>query len=164
MIEVTLLIGGNKGNMTENISSARQQIYNRIGKITIQSKEYPSPAWGFESDDFLNQALVCSTSLSPIDLLETIWEIEKEFGRERGSQAEEQVKYEARKKGEIGYSARQMDIDIMFYGDEVISTPLLTIPHPLISEREFVLRPLADVCPQRVLPNQTKTILELLNS
>ncbi len=149
--------------MPQNILSARQKIEQRIGKITKLSTEYSSPAWGFDSSDFLNQALICSTTLTPIELLETIWEIEKEFGRERGTQNEELAKFQSRQDGIIGYSARSMDIDIMFYGDEQISTPLLTIPHPLIAEREFALRSLADVCPENMLPNQSKTISELLD-
>lgn len=145
MIDAVLLLGGNMGDMPRNLDKARMEISKRLGKITDMSKEYKSEAWGFSGDEFLNQALVCNTELTPIELLNQIWEIEKLFGRDRGSEAEELAKYNDRKLGLVEYSPRAMDIDILYYGNEEINTPLLTIPHPLISEREFVLRPLADL-------------------
>ncbi len=160
MIELVLLLGGNKGDMPQNLSLAREYIQQKIGKITLQSKEYSSEAWGFDSDDFLNQVVVCNTPLSAKDVLKTIWTIEKAFGRERGNEQEELQKYNNRKAGLSTYSARQMDIDILFYGTQNINTELLSIPHPLISQREFVLRPLSEILPQKTINN--KTIAELL--
>ncbi len=146
MIHTTLLLGCNIGNCEENMKEAYSLVCERVGRVVKSSSVKRSEAWGFTSNDyFLNQIVVCETSLSPEELLFTLWEIEKLFGRERGSVADELKKYEARKRGEIGYSSRAMDIDIIFYGDKKVETPLLTIPHPLYEEREFVLELLQEL-------------------
>ena len=148
--EIVLLLGGNKGDMSDNLICALNEISAKIGDITRKSRVYESEAWGFSADPFHNQIVVCNTTLTPEQLLETIWIIEREFGRERGTKEEELAKYISRKNGEIGYSSRSMDIDILYYGDEIIQTSLLTIPHPLIFEREFVLIPLRELFPEKV--------------
>lgn len=163
MIDVILLLGGNLGNMPKNISDASNEIDSRIGEITNRSKIYESEAWGFSGNSFHNQVMVCKTKLAPEKLLEEIWAIEHLFGRERGSKEQELEKYTNRKDGKIGYSDRSIDIDILYYGDEVIQTPLLTIPHPLISSREFVLIPLNELFEQTIFPQQTLSIQQLLH-
>lgn len=121
-------------------------IEERIGAIVCKSSIYSSVAWGFESDDiFLNQALLCDTLLEPMALLYAIWDIERLFGKDRGTPDEELVKYEERQAGRREYVSRCMDIDIIFYGDLEMSSPLLTIPHPLYRERDFVLVPLREL-------------------
>ena len=107
-----------------------------------------TPPWGFVSENrFWNQVLVVETSLNPMEVLQKIREIEKHFGRER-------------KAGT--YLSRKMDIDILFYDDEVIQTEQLTIPHPLMAKRRFVLAPLRDILPELVHPVNGKLMSEML--
>lgn len=139
---VTLLTGCNLGNPEKSIKEVLLHIEERIGKIVRTSSVHSSQAWGFSSDDiFLNQAVVCETELSPHGVLMAIWDIERLFGKERGTEAEELAKLQSR----TSYQSRLMDIDIIFYDDIVLNTPLLTIPHPLYKERDFVLIPLSEV-------------------
>ncbi len=145
MIETVLLLGGNCGDMIANLSSAREHIQKSIGKIIRQSTIHKSEAWGFDSDPFHNQVLVVVTQLDAETILERIWSIERLFGRERGTKDQELAKYTKRQNGEIGYSARAMDIDILYYGESKINTQLLTIPHPLIHQRDFVMKPLIEL-------------------
>lgn len=140
MTKTTLLIGGNSGDMNENLTKAKKLITKELGEIIKQSSILQSKAWGFDADDFLNQVIVINTELDPKSMLLKIWEIEKLFGRERGTEAEELIKYNERKAGSITYISRAMDIDILYYGNKTIKTDLLTIPHPLINEREFTLK------------------------
>ncbi|MCL5982010.1 MAG: 2-amino-4-hydroxy-6-hydroxymethyldihydropteridine diphosphokinase, partial [Firmicutes bacterium] len=86
------------------------------------------------------------TSLSPVELLETVLQIEAEFGRKR----------------EVRFGSRTLDIDILLYGDLVISSEALTIPHPRLREREFVLVPLAEVAPNKRIPPAGLTAPEML--
>ncbi|MEG0499606.1 MAG: 2-amino-4-hydroxy-6-hydroxymethyldihydropteridine diphosphokinase [Rikenellaceae bacterium] len=141
-MKVTLLTGCNLGDKEQSMREVLTHIEARIGKILRKSSVHSSSAWGFESDDiFLNQALVCDTQLSPYDVLMEIWAIERLFGKERGSVEEELVKLSDR----TTYQSRLMDIDIIFYDDLVLDTPLLTIPHPLYDKRDFVLIPLKEL-------------------
>lgn len=143
---VTLLTGCNLGDKDANMIKVVSLIEQRIGRVVKKSSVHSSIAWGFKSDDvFLNQALLCETSLEPMEVLFAIWEIEKLFGKDRGTAEEELIKFNERKAGKREYESRNMDIDIIFYGDIVLNTPLLTIPHPLYKERDFVLTPLNEL-------------------
>lgn len=110
---------------------------------------YKTKAWGFEGQDFLNAVIEVTTSLSAKKLLKSILNIEKSLGRERNA-------------GATGYEDRPIDIDILFYGERVLDTEKLKVPHPLLQERLFVLKPLADLAPQRMHPVLGKTVSELL--
>ncbi len=101
------------------------------------------------------------TSLTPYVFLKTIWGIESSYGRERGDDEAEAAKWEARKRGERGYFSRNMDIDILFWNDEIISTDLLAIPHPSMCEREFVMKPLAELLPDFVHPVTGRKIKDI---
>ena len=148
MERAVLLTGGNLGDVAANLREAARRIAARVGCITARSRVYVSEPWGFEAPErFLNQVLVVETELSPGTLLETVQRIEAELGRERG--------------GAPGYASRTMDIDILFYGNRVISTPRLTVPHPLLHERMFVLEPLGEVLPALVHPLLGRTVAEL---
>lgn len=139
---VTLLTGCNLGNKEQSMTDVLSHIERHIGKIVRKSSIHTSEAWGFDSSDtFLNQALVCETQLSPYDVLMKIWAIERSFGKERGTPEQELKKLTNR----TTYQSRLMDIDIIFYDDLVLKTPLLTIPHPLYQERDFVLKPLSEL-------------------
>lgn len=149
------------GDVAGNIAAAREMIASRIGAITVESTVMESEPWGnMESANgtaparFMNQVLVVETDLSPHNLLQTINDIEKSMGRMRNKG------FRDRRPNRI-YSSRTMDIDILFYDDISMSDERLTIPHPLIRERRFVLAPLAAVMPDYVHPTYGRSIAEL---
>ncbi len=150
MNQAILLLGGNLGDRLEFISEAKRRITHKCGKIINQSKIYESEAWGFESNDpFLNQAISINTSLKAIDLLIDLQKIESELGRYRDG---------------LGYSSRNMDIDILFYNSEIIQQGNLSIPHPRLHLRLFTLKCLLDIIPDFVHPLKKQSIIELDNS
>lgn len=145
-MEVILLTGGNISGIERDILLVKDYISIFIGSIKKTSLIYESKAWGFEcSDNFLNQALIVDTELTPDELLLNIWQIEHVFGRNRSTVTEELYKWKRRKEGSYKYYSRNMDIDILMYDFKDIETDLLTIPHPRITEREFVLNPLIEI-------------------
>lgn len=147
MTKVYLLVGSNLGDREGFISKARISIEDKIGKITNSSKIYETAPWGErDQDDFLNQALQVETKLKPKKVLEKIAEIEKYLEREETYK----------------WGPREIDIDILFYGDELISEIDLTIPHPFIHERKFTLIPLSEIAPDLYHPIMGTTVLELL--
>lgn len=150
MVHRTLFLGlgGNTGDQPAIFSETLRLIASGVGKIGKISPVYASPPWGFESNDyFWNMAVEVDTEWSPIQVLETINGIEERFGR-------------VRKPGV--YLSRQMDIDILLYDQLIIESSALTIPHPLMTIRRFVLEPLARIAPQVIHPLSGNTILELL--
>lgn len=149
MHQVFLGTGGNTGNKQENFDKVYTFIKNELGDIIQPSSVYETSPWGFESkDNFWNQVLRIETTLSPEELLLKIAEIETSFGRNRENE---------------GYSSREMDIDILYFDDEIINTEKLTIPHPLLHKRLFVLVPLAEIAPDFVHPVLKLSSLEMLN-
>ncbi|MBE9487715.1 MAG: 2-amino-4-hydroxy-6-hydroxymethyldihydropteridine diphosphokinase [Bacteroidetes bacterium] len=162
-MKVTLITGANLGEAKKNIVSVKKLIEKEIGSIYNMSNIYTSEAWGFESNDiFYNQVLICETDLSPEDILHKIWSIEKLFGRKRGTENEELNKKNKIESGELNYSSRCMDIDILFYENKIIETKLLTIPHKLIEARSFVLEPLNEIMGTYIHPRLNKSINTLL--
>ena len=133
MHKVYLSLGSNLGNKEQNLTSAISEIGRRIGDITAQSAFLETEPWGFDSDhSFLNAAVCVETELSPHDLLHATQQIERDLGRKQ--------------KSEQGmYHDRIIDIDILLYDDLHIQTPELTIPHPLMQQRDFVLIPLKEI-------------------
>lgn len=133
MPEVFLCLGGNIGPKADNFKNALEMISEKIGTAVSASSVYESPPWGFESEfSFWNMVARVETGLTPHEILEKIHLIEDFFGR-------------VRKPG--GYLSREMDIDILYYGNLSAETPDLTIPHPLLHSRRFVLLPLAEIAP-----------------
>ena len=123
------------------------------------SHRYKTKAWGFEAEEpFTNQVLVADTDLTPRQVLEQVQQIERELGRDR--HAEE---LEKQRTGQA-YSSRIIDIDILFYDDQVIDESDLKIPHPLLHKRGFVLEPLNEVIPQKMHPVLHMTVSELWNA
>ncbi len=140
MARVALLLGGNTGDVKRTLQAAQQLINDRVGAVMRCSNRYESTPWGFRSDTtFFNQALEVSTDLTPEEVLDTVQQIEEELGRNRAAEQIEKAATGAR------YTARPIDIDIIFYGTEVIDTARLQVPHPLLAEREFALVPLNEI-------------------
>lgn len=131
--KVYLALGTNLGDKERNILKAYDSIEERIGQIVRRSAFYRSAPWGFESDnDFVNTVICCTTSLTPHQILDYTQEIEREMGR-------------TIKSSDGIYHDRIIDIDILIYDDVSINEPSLTIPHPLMKERPFVMIPLKEV-------------------
>lgn len=146
-IKTYLLLGSNIGNSEKNLEKAKKEIEKKIGKVIRSSSVYKTQAWGKKNQpDFLNQVLIVDTSLSPEKAIETILSIEHKMGRVRKQKNEPRI----------------IDIDILFYGKEIVNAPHLTIPHPLMQERNFVLKPLNELSPQWMHPVLKKSIHNLL--
>ena len=123
------------------------------------SHRYESKPWGFAAaTDFSNQALEVSTDLSPWEVLDAVKEIERQLGRNHAAESLE------RAAGGSRYASRPVDIDILFYDDAVISDERLTIPHPLLAEREFALVPLCEIMRTRRHPVTGRTGGEMLEA
>ncbi|MDD4748199.1 MAG: 2-amino-4-hydroxy-6-hydroxymethyldihydropteridine diphosphokinase [Salinivirgaceae bacterium] len=152
MNKYTLLLGSNIDPRQHYLMEACMELERNCGIIISKSSIYESDAWGFDSTRFLNQALVIETNLSPLDLLSQTQQIELHLGRNRS------------KKSSQNYEARTIDIDLIFCDNQIIDFPTLSIPHPKITERRFVLTPLAELMPNFVHPQKNKTIQNLLLS
>ena len=149
MTTVYLGLGTNIGNRKENLTRAIEVLSLALGPCTAQSSFIETAPWGFDSENsFLNCAVAFETELAPLELLDTTEKVEREMGRTTKS------------SGGI-YHDRVIDIDILLYGCEIIETPRLTIPHPLMHLRDFVLEPLAEIAPHAIHPTTDKSIDEL---
>ena len=146
---IILSIGTNIGDRERNIENAIVAL-GEIGKVGAVSPIYTSEPWRFESENgFYNIALTIESELLPLDLLRETQRIEKELGRTAKTTTE--------------YADRVIDIDIIAYGQTIIETPELTIPHKLMHLRNFVLYPLADITPNWVHPILQLSVQELKN-
>ena len=159
MARVALLLGGNQGDVKRTLQTAQQLINSRVGAVLRCSHRYESEPWGFPAAQrFSNQALEVSTDLSPLEVLDACQGIERELGRNRAAEAIEKASSGA------AYSSRPIDIDIIFYGDEVIDDERLAVPHPLLAEREFALQPLAEIMRRHRHPVTGVTVGEMLDA
>ena len=147
MRKIYLSIGSNKGNRYSFIKEALRLIRKDIGKVILMSKIYETKSWGFQSDDFLNICIMIKSDLLPAELLNKLKNIEHKIGRIGNS-------------NEI--SAREIDIDILFYSDKIVDHKDLIIPHPRLHLRNFVLYPLNDIASDFIHPILLKPINELL--
>ena len=142
-----LLLGSNLKNPEQQLSTARNLIVAEIGEIINTSSLYATAAWGNTNQpDFLNQVIVVNSDFSAETLMETILKIEENMGRIRT------------KKN----APREIDIDILFFNNDIINLPELIVPHPLLQERKFVLIPLNEIAPHFKHPILLKTTQELL--
>ena len=142
-----LLLGSNLKNPEQQLSTARNLIVAEIGEIINTSSLYATAAWGNTNQpDFLNQVIVVNSDFSAEKLMETILEIEANMGRIRTQKN----------------APREIDIDILFYNNDIINLPELIVPHPLLQERKFVLIPLSEIAPNYKHPILLKTTQELL--
>jgi 2-amino-4-hydroxy-6-hydroxymethyldihydropteridine diphosphokinase len=145
--QLFLSLGGNLGNTREIFEGAYPLIEKKIGKISVYSSIYQTEAWGpIQQSDFLNQVILVSTVLKPEACLTELLEIEREFGRERKER----------------WGPRTLDLDILYYGDVIIAESDLSIPHPRIAERKFILTPLAEIAPLFEDPVSHKSMVTLL--
>ena len=148
MNTVYLLLGSNMGDSEQMLAVATSMIEKNIGKLEKSSSIYRTAAWGKEDQpDFLNQIIIVSSSLSSSTVLKELFGIEKEMGRVRTTKN----------------AARVIDIDMLFFNDEIIQTETLTVPHPQIQNRKFVLVPLVEIAPNFQHPVLKKSSLELLH-
>ena len=156
MARVILITGGNLGEMKPLLHKAQEMINSEIGPVMRCSHRYKSAPWGFEAGaHFSNQVLICDTELTPREVLQKVHDIEKALGRDRAAEQAE------KERTGQPYSSRVIDVDILFYDDEIIADEDLVIPHPLLHERDFVLEPLGEVAPDKVHPVLGQTIAEL---
>jgi len=146
---VYLALGTNLGNRSENLVKVCAELKNFV-QIERVSHIYETPPWGItDQPKFLNQVLEVTTLLSPQDLLKAVKEIEVKLGRVPAER----------------YGPRLIDIDLLVYGCHEVSSPNLTIPHPRLTERAFVMVPLAEIAPDLTLPGEDqRTIAERLQS
>ena len=148
MIPYVLSLGSNLGDRKAYLRQAKKRLSEELGEISAQSSVYETAAWGNErQDSFYNQLVEGSTSLNPTELLSVILGIESEMGRERI----------------VKWSPRIIDIDILFFGKEIISTEQLLVPHPMFHLRRFTLVPLVEMMPDRIDPRSGRAMQELLN-
>ena len=147
MNEVFILLGGNLKDKSKIFEETRKLIGERIGMVTKQSSVYVTEPWGFESELFWNQALIAMTTLNPHEILHQSQAIEKLMGRVKQTDH---------------YEARVMDIDLLFYNDLILSTSDLTLPHPKIGDRKFVLIPLNEIAPEKCHPVTGLKVQEML--
>jgi 2-amino-4-hydroxy-6-hydroxymethyldihydropteridine diphosphokinase len=147
MNKAYLLTGGNEGNKFEYLQKAKTSIINECGEILSQSALYETEAWGkMHQPSFLNQVLLIETVMNASTLMQVLLRIENEMGRKR-----------IEKNG-----PRTIDIDILFFNAAIINEPDLTIPHPQIQNRKFVLEPMNELAPDFLHPVLNKTIHDLL--
>lgn len=145
---IYLCIGGNLGEREANLEETRMFLNFNFGDVVAASSIYETEAWGMpNAPAFLNQIVLIKTTLTDAELLQEIAELEEFYGRER----------------EAGqYLNREMDVDVVFIGDEIIETEKLVVPHPRMHLRRFVLVPMSELAPDFVHPISKKSMEELL--
>lgn len=147
-VPVYVALGSNLGSRLENLTEALCRMAD-IGDIIQQSAVHDTqPQYVTDQPPFLNQVVLLKTQLFPLDLLDQFKEIERDMGRQPG----------------LRYGPRLIDLDILYYGTQLINHPRITIPHPEIAKRDFVLRPLNEIAPDFCCPFHRKTISELLQA
>ena len=145
-----ILFGSNQGDKEALLEQACTLINNRCGMLVERSSAYITEPWGFEAEEwFLNELLVVETELEPNELMDALLEIEKELGRERHPKQK-------------GYTSRTVDLDILYYGNQMVNTEKVTVPHPRLHLRRFVLLPLCELIPDFLHPKLNLSQEELL--
>ncbi len=150
MSEAIISLGSNLGDRKRNLADALQMLGARHCTVVAVSHLYETEPWGFVSNDiFLNQIAVVDTTLSPRELIDTLLNIEQQLGRSRTSTTQ-------------GYSSRPIDLDIIFFDDLISDDTHITLPHPKMHLRRFVLEPLNELRPHFIHPLFNKTVAQLL--
>ncbi|KAA6338902.1 2-amino-4-hydroxy-6-hydroxymethyldihydropteridine diphosphokinase [termite gut metagenome] len=149
MAQVYLGLGSNLGNKEQNLHNTIQKTEKRIGKLVSLSAFYVTTPWGFISkNDFLNAVVCIDSPLQPLEILEETQKIEHEMGR-------------MNKSTNGIYYDRPIDIDILLYGNRIVETEKLILPHPLMTQRLFVMQPLAEIAPDMIHPVLGTTMREI---
>lgn len=149
MATVYFSLGSNLGDRKRYITAAAALLAQRVGEISALSAWYETAPWGFDSDRlFLNAAVAVQTELSPEAVLDRTQQIERELGRTQ--------------KSDGSYHDRTVDIDLLLYDDRIVRSARLTLPHPWMHLRAFVLDPLAEIAPDAVHPVFRKNIRQLV--
>lgn len=157
MESVVLLYGSNADNASALVERAVRRTEEEIGTIVRLSAEHRSEPYGFSSpNNFINRAAELSTELDAYEVLRRINLIEAELGRDRDEERRVQQAMGER------YASRPIDIDIIFYGDESFDDERLVIPYHFLAEREYALRPLVDIAPERQHPALGQTPCQML--
>lgn len=144
-----ILQGSNIGNRYQMLEESRKHIARNIGTVKLVSKSYESEPWGFETDVwFLNRVLQVQTKMDAYQVLHQLLDIEKQLGRVRDPLSK-------------SYSSRTIDLDILFFNQEIIHSSELDVPHPKIHLRKFTLLPLCDIAPTWVHPESMLTARQL---
>ena len=141
-------IGSNVGDRVENLRQALEHLDGIMSLERLSATYETAPRYVLDQPPFLNMAVGGDTPLEPLILLEQLKKFEIEIGR---------VPTEER------YGPRAIDLDILFYGSDVVNEPGLSIPHPLMAEREFVLRPLVDIAPNFRHPVMGRSVAEMFS-
>ena len=140
-------LGGNVGNTQEIFQKALEEIYQHIGKITKKSSLYQTAAWGnTQQNDFINQVICINTLSSAHDLLDSLLTIEIKLDRVR-----EEI-----------WGPRTLDLDILYFNQEIIESPTLIVPHQRIKERKFILIPMNEIASDHVDPLSNQPVAQLL--
>lgn len=156
MSRVVLALGSNLHQRALFLERARLHIHREIGHITCASSVIERAAWGFQSTPFLNQVVMVDTTLQPEALLQVTQEIEQALGRTQKTQYDP--------NGNPIYHDRVIDIDILLYDSLTYHSPTLTIPHPQLTQREFVLTPLAELFGNQIIKPFNQSFQDLLKS
>ena len=144
--EVYLGLGSNLGDREAVLLQAIKLIDERVGQVLRHSSFIETEPWGFESTNrFLNAAVCCETTLTPREVLQVTQQIERDLGKRK--------RHATKRQKEINYQDRPIDIDILLYDDLIVDEPDLKIPHPLMYQREFVMRPLNEIREPQSLQN-----------
>lgn len=144
---IYLGLGSNIGDRKKHIYQTINKIESKIGPCLQQSGLYKTAAWGKTNQSyFINQVIKIHTEWAPIDILDGILAIEKQLGRIRKEK----------------WGERIIDIDLLFYGSEIVELPRLLVPHPFIAERRFVLAPMHEIAPDFIHPIFERSISDLL--
>lgn len=148
MHQVYLLLGGNQGHVPTTMKAVSRRLVKLAGRVNARSGLYATEPWEMDTTDvFLNQAIGLQTHLDPISLMKALLRLESAFGRVRNPGV---------------MDGRPIDIDIMFYEQQVISSADLVIPHPRLHLRRFALQPLSEIAPGLIHPVFGKSIAALL--
>lgn len=145
---IILSIGSNKGDRLKNIQECIALIHRKVATVIKVSRLYQTPAWGFEGEAFYNAALLVHSHKPAEKVLQEVLNIEKELGRTRTETTT--------------YTSREIDIDIIAYGNQIIKTENLEVPHPIMHQRHFVLQPLLDLQLDYIHPILKRNIAELI--
>jgi 2-amino-4-hydroxy-6-hydroxymethyldihydropteridine diphosphokinase len=145
-----LSLGTNQGNKLENLQNAINSIAEKVGDIQKISSVYKTASWGFESDDFFNICIKVTTYHPPEKLISILLQIETKLGRKRKESKE--------------YTDRNIDIDVLLFDDEIIFSQTLTVPHPKMLERKFVLVPLVEIASTTFHPIEKKQLVSCLKN